>query len=229
MSADSTLLGYHFTDPALLRLALTHPHADQLGANYQRLEFLGDRVVGLSAAQLLYRQFPEEVEGALAKRHAWLVSRPVLAQIAVAHGLRERLIAGLGERQALAAQASVMANVLEAAIGAIFLDGGWGVADSLTQELLLPLLQAQPLVPQDAKSALQEWAQARGLPPPLYALVDRDGPSHAPIFVMEVALQDHPSIRATAPSKRLAEQAAAQQLLDWLQNPTLDNPQSLSP
>jgi len=218
--------GYQFRDSALLTMALTHPRANNIKIarkateDYQRLEFLGDRVVGLSVAGLLYRQFPLEPEGSLAKRHAYLVSRPVLANLAVAQGLADHIIVAAAEREALAAQPSVLANVFEAVMGAVFLDAGWDVADSLVANLMRPLLAEQPHAPQDAKSALQEWAQARGIPPPIYREISREGASHAPVFVIEVALPDHPAIRASGQSKKLAEQSAASLLLTWLQEST---------
>jgi ribonuclease-3 len=211
--------GYQFRDSALLTMALTHPRANNIKIarkateDYQRLEFLGDRVVGLSVAGLLYRQFPLEPEGSLAKRHAHLVSRPVLANLAVVQGLADHIIVAAAEREALAAQPSVLANVFEAVMGAVFLDAGWDVADSLVANLMRPLLAEQPHAPQDAKSALQEWAQARGLPPPVYLERGRDGPDHQPVFTVEVRLENGAVERAAAGTKRQAEQAAAKALL----------------
>ena len=211
--------GYQFRDSALLTMALTHPRAKNAKTarnateDYQRLEFLGDRVVGLSVAGLLYRQFPLEPEGSLAKRHAILVSRPVLANLAVEQGLADHIIVAAAEREALAAQPSVLANVFEAVIGAVFLDAGWEVADRLVANLMRPLLAEQPHAPQDAKSALQEWAQARGLPPPVYLEQGRDGPDHQPVFTVEVRLENGAAERAAAGTKRQAEQAAAKALL----------------
>jgi len=218
--------GYRFRNGALLTMALTHPRAKtpktawKAAEDYQRLEFLGDRVVGLSVAALLYQYFPQEPEGSLAKRHAYLVSRSVLANLAVDQGLADHIIAAAGEREALTAQPSVLANLFEAVVGAVFLDAGWDVADRLVATLMRPLLAEQPQAPQDAKSALQEWAQARGIPPPIYREISREGASHAPVFVIEVALADHPAIRASGSSKKGAEQAAASLLLTWLQDLT---------
>jgi ribonuclease-3 len=215
-------LGHDFTRPELLARALTHPSAairrDGIDDSYERLEFLGDRVLGLIVADLLMARFPLEAEGALALRHAELVRRETLAEVAGEIGLEDffRLAKGeeaAGERQ----NPALLANACEAVIAALYLDGGLAVAWAFVERLWAARLEADARPPQDAKTALQEWAQARALGLPKYREVGRKGPAHEPYFTLEVAVEGQEPARGEGRSKRLAEQAAAARLLARLQ------------
>ena len=214
LSALVAALGHRFHDPRLLVQALTHASArpakgERIDSN-ERLEFLGDRVLGLVIAEMLLARFPKEEEGAIARRFAALVRREALAQIAVEIGLEAHLLLSRGERAiGGAARPSLLADACEAVIAALYLDGGLAAAEGFIAARWTPLLDRADQPPRDPKTALQEWAQARGLALPAYGEVARRGPGHAPIFVIEVAVEGAPSRRAEGPSKRTAEQAAA--------------------
>ncbi|MBM1171341.1 ribonuclease III [Microvirga arabica] len=208
-------LDYRFENPALLDEALTHvsaPKAD--GQSYQRLEFLGDRVLGLAIADLLYRTFPGAPEGELSRRLAELVRRESCAEIAIAWDVGPYLKLGAGEAHAGERRnQTILADVCEAIIGAVFLDGGYDAARSVVERAFQPLLEAPRRPLRDPKSALQEWAQGRGLPPPTYAIVEQTGPDHAPKFRVMVKVKGAETEFGLGTSKRIAEQAAARSLL----------------
>jgi ribonuclease-3 len=211
-------LGHRFARPALLVRALTHPSAaSRRGAgddSYERLEFLGDRVLGLIVADLLLARFPAEDEGALAVRHAELVRRETLAEVAGELGLEAYLRLAKGEEAAGERRnPALLANACEAVIGALYLDAGLAAARGLVEPLWGPRLEAAAEPPQDAKTALQEWAQARGLALPRYREVGREGPAHEPHFTVEARVEGHEPTLGEGRSKRLAEQAAAVRLL----------------
>ncbi len=208
-------LGYHFDNPALLDEALTHvsaPKAD--GQSYQRLEFLGDRVLGLAIADLLYRAFPGAPEGELSRRLAELVRRESCAEIAIAWDVGTYLKLGAGEAHAGERRHhTILADVCEAIIGAAFMDGGYEAARGVVERAFQPLLEAPRRPLRDPKSALQEWAQGRGLPPPTYSIVEQTGPDHAPKFRVMVKVKGAETEFGLGTSKRIAEQAAARSLL----------------
>ena len=211
-------LGHDFSDPDLLREALTHqsavPGRGKASASYQRLEFLGDRVLGLVVAELLLARFPGEQEGDLARRLAALVRREALAVVANEIELGRHLILARAEIEAGEdSNPALLADSCEAVIGALYLDGGLEPARAFITRLWTPLLEAAPAPPQDAKTALQEWAQGRGLPLPRYVEVERRGPDHEPVFGVEVTVEGQTPARGEGRSKRLAEQAAAGALL----------------
>jgi ribonuclease-3 len=221
-----TILGHQFARPALLREALTHrsaaPRAGKrrrpddakhgAGSN-ERLEFVGDRVLGLLMAEWLAERFPTEQEGALGRRLGYLVSQPVLAEVAGAIGLDDALDVSPGEAKAgVKKRATVLADALEAALGAVYLDGGLAPARAFVRRAWEAAMTAQAEPPKDAKSALQEWAQTRGPDLPVYALTGRSGPPHAPEFTVSVAAGGATGT-GTAASKRAAETAAAADLL----------------
>lgn len=209
-------LEYVFRDPALLELALTHPSAGKV-ANNQRLEFLGDSVLGAIVAKMLYEMYPAEPEGELARRHAALVRGETLAQMARDMGLGAELrIAGSEAKSGGRDNPSNLEDALEALIGALYIDGGIEAAQAFILPRWKALAQSTLTPPKDAKTALQEWAQGRGLPVPAYTLAASSGPAHAPLFTMEVTVQGYPPARAEAASKRAAEQLAAEQLLQKL-------------
>ncbi len=214
-------LGHAFVRKDLLRQALTHsstarsPQARTL--SNQRQEFLGDRVVGLVVAELLFVQFPDEDEGALARRHAALVCREALAHVANEIGLAPHIIISAGEEDAGGrSNPSLHADTLEAVIAALYLDGGLAVAEHFIARHWQPLVDADHSPPKDAKTALQEWAQGRGLALPIYRETDRSGPPHAPLFSIEVSLEDGSTATASGRNKRTAERDAAQALLEIL-------------
>lgn len=200
--------------------ALTHPSAaSPARPSYERLEFLGDRVLNLLIAEALLGRHPRDTEGQLALRLNALVRRETVAGVAVALGLGPHL--HLARAEAVAGgrrRETILCDSMEAVIAAIFLDCGLDAARDTVRRLWGPLLEGQgrTAVAQDAKTALQEWAQARGMPPPRYTTVARSGPDHAPQFVVEACLQSGQSARGTAASKRAAEQAAAGALLSEL-------------
>lgn len=208
-------LGYRFENPALLDEALTHvsaPKAD--GQSYQRLEFLGDRVLGLAIADLLYRTFPGAPEGELSRRLAELVRRESCAEIAIAWDVGPYLKLGAGEAHAGERRnQTILADVCEAIIGAVFMDGGYDAARGVIERAFQPLLEAPRRPLRDPKSALQEWAQGRGLPPPTYSIVEQTGPDHAPRFRVMVKVKGAETEFGLGTSKRIAEQAAARSLL----------------
>ena len=218
--AFEPILGHVFARPELLQEALTHRsavrgrrEAGKRDASNERLEFVGDRVLGLLVAEWLAERFPGENEGALGRRLAQLVSQPVLATVAEAIGLDAALAVAPGEARAgVKRRATVLADALEAALGALYLDGGIDQARAFVRRAWEGPMTAQADPPKDPKSGLQEWAQARGLPLPAYCVTSRDGPPHAPKFAITVSVS---GMEATgvAGSKRAAEQAAAAGLL----------------
>ncbi|MDP2697833.1 ribonuclease III [Thalassospira sp.] len=216
-------LGYDFAQPDLLRIALTHRSAakgkDTLSGGNERLEFLGDRVLGLVVAEILYRRFGREREGAMAKRFVALVRRETLARIAVQIGLGDHIQMAKGERASGAdANPAILSDCMEAVIAALYLDGGLEPARQFIERLWLPLLDEDPKPPQDAKTRLQEWLQGQGKALPQYEMVGREGPAHAPVFTIELTTSDGIQVRAEGKSKREAEQIAAQLMLDKSNN-----------
>ncbi|WP_201833983.1 ribonuclease III [Microvirga zambiensis] len=208
-------LGYRFEKPELLDEALTHVSAPQSGGqSYQRLEFLGDRVLGLAIAELLFRTFPTAPEGELSRRLAELVRRESCAEIAIAWDVGPYLKLGAGEAHSGERRnQTILADVCEAIIGAVFLDGGYEAASDLVERSFQELLEAPRRPLRDPKSALQEWAQGRGLPPPTYSVVEQVGPDHAPKFRVVVKVKGADNEFGSGTSKRIAEQAAARSLL----------------
>jgi ribonuclease-3 len=221
-----TILGHEFAKPALLREALTHrsasPRAGMRGpaiakhgaGSNERLEFIGDRVLGLLMAEWLAERFPHEQEGALGRRLGYLVSQPVLAGVADAIGLDDALAVSPGEARAgVKKRATVLADALEAALGAVYLDGGLAPARAFVRRAWDPAMTAMAEPPKDAKTALQEWAQQRGDGAlPVYTLTGRDGPPHAPKFTVAVTAGGATGT-GTATNKRAAETEAAADLL----------------
>lgn len=207
-------LGHRFRQPALLEQALTHrsaadPRRRMLDSN-ERLEFLGDRVLGLCMAEWLAERFPQEREGDLGKRLATLCSQEVIAPIAERMGLAEALRVPPSEgRTGLRARATVLADALEAILGALYLDGGLDPARTVVRREWAAAIEVDAKPPVSAKNRLQEWTLGRGLGLPEYQHVSVDGPSHAPVFVVTVAAAGR-SAQGMGESKRAAEQAAAE-------------------
>jgi ribonuclease-3 len=208
-------LGYRFRDPDLLAQALTHVSAASApGGSYQRLEFLGDRVLGLAIASLLYRSFPHAPEGELSRRLSELVRRESCAEVAVGWDIGPFLKLGGGEVQSGGRRnQAILADVCEAVIGAAFIDGGFDAASEMVERAFGELLSAPRRPLRDPKSALQEWAQGRGLPTPTYTIAEQTGPNHAPKFTIMVKVKGTESGIGHGTSKRAAEQEAARSLL----------------
>ncbi len=211
-------IGYRFADTALLTCALTHISALKGPRNrtgsYQRLEFLGDHVLGLVISDMLFRSFPKADEGELSRRLADLVRKETCAEIAGTIELGAAIKLGSSEVNAGARKRpAILADVCEALIGAVYLDGGYEAAAALVERLWQARMRAtaQPL--RDPKTVLQEWAQARGLPTPAYSEVARSGPDHSPVFRVAVQLPHFAPAEGSGRSKRAAEQAAAAAML----------------
>ncbi len=220
-------LGHRFARAELLDEALTHrstggsqrPGGRWVAGpapSYERLEFLGDRVVGLIVAEMLLNAFPAEAEGALTRRFAALVRKETLAEVAGEFDLAEHIRLPPGEQPSARRNPSLLADVCEALIAALYLDGGMGAARAFIERYWAKRMAASVAPPQDAKTALQEWAQGRGRPLPAYRLVREEGPAHQPVFTVSVAVEGEAPAEASGTSKRLAETAAAQSLLERL-------------
>ena len=215
-------IGHRFADPSLAERALTHVSAPTpaRAQSYQRLEFLGDRVLGLVVAEMLYQAFPHASEGELSVRFARLVRRETCAEVAEEWRVGPHVVMGAGEaRGGGRNKAAILGDVCEALIGAAFVDGGFAAARDLVRRAWEARMRADKAPIQDAKTAVQEWAQARGLATPRYSEVERSGPAHLPHFVMQVDLDGFAPERGEATSKRAAEQAAAKAFLErWTQS-----------
>ena len=215
LAALEARLGHTFKDRELAIRALTHlsaptPTSEGRLQSYQRLEFLGDRVLGLAIAQMLYQAFPLADEGALSMRLATLVRRETCAEVAREWDVGPHVALGPGEAQAGGRKKeAILSDVCESLIGAVFIDAGFEAGRALVERSWQERMHAVAEPERDAKTAMQEWAQARALPAPTYVEVERSGPAHAPQFVMQVMLKGYEPVQGTAPSKRAAEQAAA--------------------
>jgi ribonuclease-3 len=215
MSSDlQKNIGYEFRDVTLLDMALTHASVQKKTYDNERLEFLGDRVLGLVLADILYRANPSEKEGALARRHGALVQQSSLVAVAKNLDLGSVVRAAGNSRE----NAALLADAAEALIGAIYLDGGYAAAEKFIVVQWEKMLQDQQQPPEDPKTALQEWAQERGLPLPEYKVVAKSGSDHEPVFTIEVSVKDHDATSATAANKRLAEKEAAGKMLEQVRS-----------
>ena len=217
--AFSRRLGHDFARPELLVEALTHASLGAAGrADNQRLEFLGDRVLGLVLAEALLEADTAAREGDLAPRFNALVRKETCAAVAREIALGDVL--RLGRSETLSGgrrKEALLADAMEAVIAAVYLDGGFFKAREIVRRHWARRIGAVEEDARDAKTALQEWAQARGQPPPSYVTVARQGPDHAPRFTVEARLQDGAAAREEARTKRAAEQAAARTLLGRLE------------
>lgn len=214
LAAVEGRIGYSFKDRALLRTALTHASAAAGKESYQRLEFLGDRVLGLVISDGLFVMFPGATEGELSGRLAELVRKEACAEVAEAYGLGAAVTLAPGRaRRATVVTINVLGDVCEAVIGAIYRDGGLEAARSFIERGWADRLRHWPGSRRSAKAALQEWAQSKGLPVPVYAIVDRLGPDHEPEFEVEATVSKLAASRGKGRTRRDAEQAAAAALL----------------
>jgi ribonuclease-3 len=207
-------IGHKFTDPTLLATAFTHvsalKSARKRGDSYQRLEFLGDHVLGLIVSDMLYRAFPNANEGELSKRLADLVRKETCADVATSLALVDDIKLGaVGAGASARLRKSVIGDICEAVIGAIFLDGGYAAAAQFVERNWTERMRRPRLPLRDPKTVLQEWAQAKGLPTPVYREVERTGPHHDPQFRVAVDLPGLAPAEGIGGSKRAAEKVAA--------------------
>lgn len=211
-------IGHVFADRARLVAALTHPSAADgapPGTDYQRLEFLGDRVLGLAVSDMLYEAFPGADEGELSRRLADLVRKETCAGVAVSLQLGAAMIVGGGKLQRRALRTrNVLGDLCESVIAAIYLDGGFDAARGFVARNWRERMLSGRQVRRNAKTELQEWAQSRGLPAPVYEITGRSGPDHEPEFAVEARIESMEPAIGHGTSRRKAEQAAAGALLE---------------
>jgi ribonuclease-3 len=209
------LVGHRFADAELFKRAMSHASLDvDAGLDNERLEFLGDRILGFVVAEALVEAFPKAREGELALRLNATVRRESCAAVGRALDLGRHLrLAKSEESTGGREKPAILADACEALIAAIYLDGGFDAARQFVRRHFGAIMAESHAPPRDAKTALQEWAQAKGRPLPQYAVIDRTGPDHAPTFTIEVSVDGIGHARATGTSRRTAEQAAADALL----------------
>lgn len=214
--ALAPVTGHVFKDTKRLQRALTHgsARAANAGVDYQRFEFLGDRVLGLTVADMLFKAYPDAPEGELSLRLNALVNADALAEIAEQIGLPDLIHAG-PEIRARTGQKRVnlRADATEALIAALYLDGGLDVAVAFIHRYWEPRAQRAIVARRDAKTELQEWAHRKVQQTPVYSIEDRSGPDHDPVFTVRVTVGELEPVLATGRSRREAEQAAAAALL----------------
>lgn len=219
LAALEDKLGHRFARRALIEQALTHASAlsqdDARVKSYQRLEFLGDRVLGLSVAAMLHARFPDAAEGQLSRALADLVRKETCADVAAELGVSAALRIGKGEKKTgLNKKVAVLGDACEAILGAVFLDAGFTGADAVIRrhwEQRVPDISGGATA--DPKTALQEWAHTQGLPEPVYREIGRSGPDHAPVFRVEAIVPGRSPVAGEGKSKRAAERAAAATML----------------
>lgn len=212
------VLGYRFKNAELLREALTHPSLEG-GKQYQRLEFVGDRVVGLVIAEWLFEYYPKIDEGGLASRHTNLVRKETLAEVAISMNLPEYIhMAKSTQDNGGRQKPTILADVCEAIIGAVHQDGGYENVRKLVRKFWKSYISHDTVARRDAKTRLQEWVQARQIPTPAYNVIERTGPAHEPYFTIEACVMDMVPELGKGKSKREAEQVAAQKLLKRLES-----------
>ena len=220
-----THLGFTFKKTNYLKQALHHPSLDTSSEKsnaFERLEFLGDRVLGLVVAKWLFSLFPNEPEGSLAKRHATLVQRTTLSDIAVKMTLHQMLQFHDKNKTGKHVE-TIFSDACEALIGAMFLDKGLPITSKIIQKFWTPFLAEQTSPPIDPKSALQELSQSLDKGLPTYQVVSMTGPAHKPEFTITVTLPSFPTFTARGSSKQVAEKEAAKQLLEHIQNSLMTN------
>lgn len=214
VSELQNLIGYTFKDSELLREALTHSSVKKK-ENYERLEFLGDRVLGLVIAELLYKRFPQESEGDLARRLASLVQGATVAMLAGQIFLADFIVLSDSERDSGGAEKeNILADVFEALIGAVYLDGGLPPCRDLITRQWSGVLDSMIRPPQHPKTQVQEWAQGRALPLPAYEVLEQSGPDHAPVFEVEIRVEGFKPLRAQGRTRQEAEKEAANKFIE---------------
>jgi len=218
MSSDlnklQNLIGYQFKDMHWLERAMTHSSTNE-DYNYQRLEFLGDRVLGLVIADALFQEFKGEREGGLAKRHTALIQGQTCAAVGLKHDLNEYIIMSDAEEESGGrVNENIIADIVESMLGAIYIDGGYDVAQKIILKLWGNTITTLEKAPQDPKTELQEWVQARSLDLPAYEVIQKSGPDHAPIFTIELRVSGFKAIKAEGTSRRQAEKLVARKMLE---------------
>ena len=209
-------IGHSFSNQRIIQDALTHSSTGQ-EHNYERLEFLGDRVLGLIVAEMLYKKFPDEPEGDLAKRLSALVQGSLLAEIAQQINLGAYVDFSEAERQAGGTEnTNILADVFEAVIGALYLDSGFKECHALVEKFWADHFFEMKAPPQHPKTALQEWAQAKSLPLPEYKIVNQSGPDHAPVFDVQLLIEGYDPVIAQGKSRQEAEKLVAQMFLEMI-------------
>lgn len=210
------MIEYKFKDSQLLKQALTHSSVDgSLSKNYERLEFLGDRVLGICVANLMYQHFPNEPEGSLSQRYTGLVCKETVSKVAKKLGLNRDMIV-IGNE--LRTNENVLCDIAEAVIGAIFIDGGFLVAQRFVEKHWQGLINEKIAPPKDAKTCLQELLHSQNFPIPKYEMVSKSGSEHEPIFEIAIRVSGLESVSGFGKNKKLAEFEAASKMLDKLQN-----------
>jgi len=209
-------IGYRFKKKSLIREALSHPSLES-SVNYQRLEFVGDRVLGLIIAAWLYEKNHDLDEGGLASRHTNLVRRETCAAVARTMDLGSYIhMAKSTEEQGGREKETILSDVCESVLGAIFEEAGFEVADQIVRKFWTEHIESDKHTERDAKTLLQEWAQARKLPTPSYVVTGREGPAHQPVFEITVRVKEFGEEKGFGPSKREAEKNAAGKILERL-------------
>lgn len=207
-------IDYHFKDAELCRSALTHGSRLTKTPDYQRLEFLGDRVLSLVIADELYHRYPQEAEGPLAARLSLLVRGQTCADVGTKLGLPDLILVGHFEKQkGVQHGSSVVGDVVEALIGALYIDSGMDVARSFILKHWSEMLDSNPTSLKDPKTLVQEWALARALALPQYEVTSRVGLEHAPTFTITLKVGPHEQVQGVGPSKQQAEMAAAREFI----------------
>lgn len=221
------IFSYNFNDPKLLEEALTHPSVDgdnkakskSAKFNYERLEFLGDSVLGICIAEMLYKLYPNDNEGELHARHSSLICGEMISKISRESGMEKLLITGKSFLKE-DIQDSILEDVMESVLGAIYLDGGLNEAKKITNRLWLDYAKNQSSkvsMLKDPKMALQEWTQSKKQPLPKYILKSQTGPDHDPLFTIEVVVENLPASLAQGKSRKNAEQNAARNMLEYIE------------
>ena len=218
-AAIEARIGHKFADASLLATAFTHvsalKSARKRGDSYQRMEFLGDHVLGLIVSDMLYRAFPNADEGELSKRLADLVRKESCADVAKSLGLVDDIKLGaVGAGAVARLRKSVLGDICEAVIGAVFLDGGYAAAALFVERNWTERMRKHRRPLRDSKTVLQEWAQGKGLPTPVYREVERTGPHHDPQFRVAVDLPGLAPAEGVGGSKRAAEKVAASVMIE---------------
>jgi ribonuclease III len=219
VAATEARIGHKFADPSLLATAFTHVSAlkstRKRGDSYQRMEFLGDHVLGLIVSDMLYRAFPNANEGELSKRLADLVRRESCTDVAKSLALVDDIKLGqIGAGAGARLRKSVLGDICEAVIGAVFLDGGYAAAAQFVERNWIERMRKPRRPLRDPKTVLQEWAQGKGLPTPVYREIDRTGPHHDPLFRVGVDLPGLAPAEGVGGSKRAAEKDAAAVMIE---------------
>ncbi|MDG7055337.1 MAG: ribonuclease III [Wolbachia endosymbiont of Penenirmus auritus] len=228
-NAISKIINYRFKNDAILEEALTHPSLNKRNSknqteNYERLEFLGDSILNMIVSAILFKLFPEEREGALAKRKTDLVCGNTIANVAKEIELGDFILMNNSERcNGGKCNLKNLENALEALIGAIYIDGGFKNVERFVTQHWEKLAKDMLIPPQDPKTSLQEWTQKNKLPLPEYELTKQTGPAHNPEFTISIRIENYGEVSACASSKKVAEQKAAELMLEKIINSEKSN------